>query len=96
MCWPHSSTQQQKYYPGVFWRPLAYLQKASSAPRSPPGVQRAPVNHLPEVGLARCLFGNLYAKHTALPEPWAAQAQPDREETTQRLGYAVSETSSEW
>lgn len=67
----------------VLWRPLAYLQKASSAPRSLPGVQRDPMSHLPGVGLARCLSGNLSAKHI-LPEPWAAQAQPDSERKMHR------------
>lgn len=43
----------------VHWRPLAYLQKASSAPRSLLRVQRDPMSHLPGVGLARCLSGNL-------------------------------------
>lgn len=42
--------------PVLWW---AYLQKASSAPRSLPGVQRDPVSQLLGVGLARCLSGNL-------------------------------------
>lgn len=57
VCWPHIPVNKTTV--PVLWRPLAYLQKASSAPRSPPRVQRAPRSHLPGVGLARCLFGNL-------------------------------------
>lgn len=48
-----------------------YLRKASSAPRSPQGVQRVPASCLPEVSFAQHLLGNLWANHS-LPEYWTS------------------------
>lgn len=45
--------------PPLPFRDPAYLQKASSAPRSPLGVQKVPMSCFPAVGLAQCLLGNL-------------------------------------
>lgn len=48
-----------------------HLQKASSAPRSPQGVQMVPASRLPEVSSAQHLLGNLWANHS-LPEYWTS------------------------
>ena len=50
-------------------RPPTHLQKASSAPRSLRGVQRAPRSCLPGVDLVQHLLGDLQAKYSC-PEPW--------------------------
>ena len=46
-----------------------HLQKASSAPRSPRGAQRALRSCLPGVDLVQHLLGDLQTKHSC-PEPW--------------------------
>lgn len=59
--------------------PPTYLQKASSAPRSPRGAQRAPVSCLPGMGLVQYLPENLWTRNSLLESQTSRVRGPDME-----------------
>lgn len=59
LAWPKRGVASRKYCRPDLQNSPTYLQKASSAPRSPRGARRALMNCPPVMGLAQHLLGNL-------------------------------------